>query len=267
MSEIRSQNLARLREIVRSLESAVVAYSGGVDSALLLKVAHEELGDRSLALTAISPSLAVGEREEAVRFARDLGARHVLVNSSEMEIPAYTANPNNRCYFCKTEVFRLCREHAEEQGFRWVIEGTHADDLTGHRPGARAAREAGVRWPLVEAEMGKKEVRAAAKELALPAWDKPSMACLASRFPTGTAITTERLGQVEGCESFLREHGFRHYRVRYHHDLARVEVGPSEMGRLVEGDLRDRFLAHCALYGFERVALDLAGYPVGEGEV
>lgn len=262
-----SANLARLRKIIGSLGSTVVAYSGGVDSALILRIAHDELGDRAMALTALSPSLAVGEREDAVQFARDLGARHILVESSEMDIPEYTANPENRCFFCKTEVFRLCRQHADKNDLQWVIEGTHSDDLKGHRPGAEAAKNAGVRWPLVEAGMGKSEVRAVARELGLPSWDRPSMACLASRFPTGTEITTERLEQVEGCESFLRENGFRHFRVRYHEKIARVEVGPAEMARIIHDDLRERFVAHCALYGFDRVALDLAGYPVGEGEI
>ncbi len=263
----RSVNLQRLREIIGSLGSTVVAYSGGVDSALLLRIAHDELGDKAIALTALSPSLAVGEREDAVKFARDLGARHILVDSLEMDNPDYTANPDNRCFYCKTEVFRLCREHADQNDVQWVIEGTHSDDLDGHRPGADAAKNAGVRWPLVEAEMGKAEVRAVARELGLPAWDRPSMACLASRFPTGTEITRERLEQVEGCESFLRENGFRHFRVRYHHSMARVEIGPSEMGRIIGGELREQFVAHCALYGFDRVTLDLAGYSVGRGEV
>ncbi len=150
---------------------------------------------------------------------------------------------------------------------KWVIEGTHADDLQGHRPGAKAAREAGVRWPLVEAGMGKSDVRRVARELDLPGWDKPSMACLASRFPTGTEITSDRLEQVARCEAFLRDKGFRHFRVRYHDRLARVELAPAEMERMLEPELREAFVAHCALHGFEKVALDLAGYPVGEGEV
>ncbi|MFH1680124.1 MAG: ATP-dependent sacrificial sulfur transferase LarE [Candidatus Eisenbacteria bacterium] len=260
------KQLRGLKERVGGLESALVAFSGGTDSTLLVRVARDELGERAVALTAVSPSLAREELEESRAFARAIGIRHLVLESREMENPDYVRNPEDRCYFCKSELFRLCRDEAARLGLRWVVEGSQKDDLADIRPGRRAAEELGVRSPLVEAGLGKTEVRAISRLLGLPTWDKPAMACLASRFPTGTPITEEGLGRVERCERFLRERGFRLFRVRVEGRNARVELGPEETGRLAAGPLRPEFVSVCRENGFARVVLDLEGYRQGGRE-
>jgi uncharacterized protein len=243
--------------------STVVCFSAGVDSTFLLKVAVEQLGDRALAFTAISPSLPGRELEEAKQLARTLGARHALMPSAELDRTAYAENAPDRCYHCKSELMRLAAAAAQAEGLRWVALGTNVGDLGDHRPGLRAANEGAARHPLVEAGLHKAEIRALSRELGLPTWNKPEMACLASRFPYGTAITRERLGQVEALEAALAELGFAGTRVRYHGEVARIELPPEDLPRAVADTQRAAIVAHGRALGFAYVALDLQGYRRG----
>jgi uncharacterized protein len=232
------------------------------DSVLLARVAHDVLGDKALAVTADSPSLPRRELREAQELARISGIRHLVIKTTEVNDPRYAANPDNRCYFCKTELFTQLDELAEQMGFHWVAYGENQDDLGDHRPGAQAAGEHHVRAPFKEAGLGKQDIRALAKELGLPIWDKPAFACLGSRFPYGTQITPEKLAQVEAAEDVLWEHGFRQYRVRYHNEVARIEVPHSEMLRLL--DVAEELTAQIKQRaGFSYVAMDLLGYRRG----
>ncbi len=256
-----STELTALRDRIASLESVVVAFSGGIDSALVLKVAADVLGDRALGVTAVGPALAEREREDAVRIARTLGARHELVSSNEIHDPRYRANPSNRCYFCKTELYRITEARRAALGFAWVANGTNRDDLGDHRPGLVAADESRVRSPLLEADLGKDGVRAVALELGMDVWDKPASACLASRIPYGVEVTPERLAKIGAFEAALADLGLRQVRVRYHESLARVEVAAGELERAF--GMRDAIVRAGRSAGFSFVALDLEGYRTG----
>jgi uncharacterized protein len=255
--------LSGLRARLRDLGAVLVCYSGGVDSAFVLAVAHQELGPRAVGMTAVSPSLAPAEREEAMEVARKIGAEHRLVASNEIEDPHYIANNPDRCFHCKSELYRIAQAKREEWGLLAIVNGTNVDDLGDYRPGLEAAKEAGVLSPLVELGFTKADVRAGAASVGLPIWDKPAAACLSSRIPFGTSVTRERLAQIGGFEVALKQLGFRQVRVRYHGDLARIELGADELLRAAEPSNRAAIVAAGKEHGFRYVTLDLGGYRMG----
>jgi pyridinium-3,5-biscarboxylic acid mononucleotide sulfurtransferase len=288
MAEPADPQLEKLRAHLRSMKSVLVCFSGGVDSALVLAVAHETLGSRAVGMTAVSPSLAPFEKEAAIAIAAQIGARHELVDSNEIERAGYVANAPDRCFHCKSELYDIASTKAREWTLDWVTNGTNLDDLTDHRPGLEAAKNTGVRSVLVECGFHKDDVRRCARLVGLAVWDKPASACLSSRIPYGTAVTRERLAQIGGLEAELRVLGLRQVRVRWHalrpapsstaqlapHDdgrrhgegareqaLARIEVGRSELSRAF--DQRDAIVDAGKRFGFAYVTLDLQGYRTG----
>lgn len=243
--------------------SALVAFSGGVDSTLLARAAHDALGDRAVAVTAVSASLAPVELDGARELADAIGITHLLERSSETAKPEYLVNDDQRCYHCKTELYAICARVAAERALAVIVNGLNTDDLSDHRPGNRAADEAGVRSPFVELGFDKAAIRSHSERLGLPTADKPELACLASRFPTGTPITIRGLERVAAAEEVVAGLGFSQYRVRFHGDLARIEVPAAELGRLADDELRGRLLAGVRGAGFRFVTVDLAGYARG----
>jgi len=254
---------ARLREIVRDMGSCVVAFSGGIDSALVLTIANAELGERALGVTGRSESLAAREYTGALAFAGTVAAQHEVIQTHEVHDPGYAANPADRCYFCKSELYTRLRAIAAERGFAYIADGFNLDDEGDWRPGRKAARENGVRSPLAEAGFTKADVRELARSLELEIWDKPALACLSSRFPYGTPITLELLRQVDRAEEAVHDAGIRVCRVRHHGEVARIEVPPDEMSALNDPHTRNMIVNGVQAAGYRYVALDLGGYVSG----
>lgn len=257
------QKLEHLKELLGKMDSVLICFSGGIDSALLLKVAHDVLGEAAIGMTAVSPSLPQRERDAAVAIARDLGAAHRLVASSEMNRPGYVENGSDRCFHCKTELYSIAEQKRSEWGLKVIVNGTILDDLGDHRPGLEAAKNAGARAPLVEAQMSKEDVRICAQILGMKVWDKPAAACLSSRIPYGSQVTLERLRQVEGLEEALRLQGFSQVRVRWHDKIARIEVPPCDLAKLLEPDHLKAAVDAGKAQGFLYITADLEGYRTG----
>jgi uncharacterized protein len=258
-----TDKLTALRATLRSMERVLVAFSGGVDSSFLLQVAVEELGADAVALTTRSPTAPEDDEAMARALAETLGARHLLVDANELDIPGYAENPTNRCYFCKGTLYELCRVEAERYAIPHIVDGVNVDDLGDYRPGLRAAEEHGIRHPLVEVGMRKAEIRAFSRELGLPTADKPSSPCLSSRFPYGTRITLDGLRKVAAAEQVLRRLGFPECRVRNHDPLARIEVPAAELSRLLEPAVRAAVVEALRAAGFLYVTVDLQGFRSG----
>jgi len=259
-----AQKLEQLRNLFTEMEQALIAYSGGVDSTLVAKIAYDVLGDRAMAVTAVSPSLLPEELEDAQIQAAQIGIRHQVIQTHEMDNPNYTANPVNRCYFCKSELHDTLKPLSRQLGYEYVVDGVNADDLRDYRPGIQAAKERGVRSPLAELGVTKAEVRQLSQHLGLPWWDKPAQPCLSSRFPYGEEITVGKLQRVGRAEIYLRRLGWQNLRVRSVGDTARIELPPEQIKEFVLTTDLQAIVSAFQGYGFVYVTLDLEGYRSGK---
>ncbi len=255
--------IKRLKKILKEMESALLAFSGGVDSAFLLAVANEVLGEKLIAVTAISPIYPSFETNEAIEIAGNSGVKHITVVADVLAKKKIYSNPPDRCYWCKKEIFSHLVKLAGEYGIRYVIDGTNYDDRSDYRPGAKAVKELGIRSPLKEAGLTKLEIRQHSKKLGLQTWNKPSLACLASRIPYGSSITEGKLKMVDSAERFLRGLGFRNVRVRHHDDIARIEVPDDELDKLLESKVRSKINKHLKKLGYKYITADIEGYRTG----
>ncbi|MBL4932536.1 ATP-dependent sacrificial sulfur transferase LarE [Clostridium paridis] len=252
-----------LKNIIKEHGSAAIAFSGGVDSTFLMKVAHEVLGDKLVAVTATSSTYPERELNEAIKYAKDMGVKHIIISSEELDIEGFASNPKNRCYYCKKELFTKIGEVASENGVEFVFDGSNLDDTGDFRPGMQAAKELEVVSPLKLANLTKKDIRDLSKELQLPTWNKPSFACLSSRFPYGNKITIDKLKMVEKAEQFLLDMGITQVRVRHHGEIARIEVEPSEREKFFSIEVMDNIGNEFKNIGFTYVTLDMLGYRTG----
>ncbi len=263
MDKVLSEKFDKLRLDLRQTGGVAIAFSGGLDSTFLAAVAQQELGERAIAVTALSPTYPQREQKEAVELAVALGIRHIPVASNELEIEHFADNPPDRCYHCKNELFTVVRKVAAENGIEFVADGTNADDMADHRPGRRASREQGVLAPLLEVGLGKDEIRELSRELGLPTAEKPAFACLASRFPYGSQITAEKLAAIDMVEDGILQLGISQVRVRHHGNIARIEVEEGDIAKLSEEGMRQKIVLLAKKAGFQYVALDLEGYRTG----
>jgi pyridinium-3,5-biscarboxylic acid mononucleotide sulfurtransferase len=258
------QKTEKIKSLILEMDSVLVAFSGGVDSALVLALAHEVLGKKALGVTAQSASVPDREMKASRQLAEEIGARHLIIKTQEMSNPNYRANPANRCYHCKSELYSSLKKVAEQENITHILNGTNIDDLGDYRPGLDSAREQGVRSPLVEAEFNKQEIRELSRIMELSVWDKPAMACLSSRIPYGQPVTPEKLAMVEQAEDLLLSLGFEQLRVRHHGDLARIELGRNEMPRYLDDEyIQNTVQEKFKSLGFETVILDPEGYRMG----